>query len=214
MHSSDLLHSVADIQQYIDEFVQPLATSAPVFLLGHSIGGLLASLVAASAPAGQLAAVALTGPCIALGGAMDDPVTKAVLPLAASLFPKLRVAGPPAEHLAHSRAVCRQYTRDPLNSGSCTLSFVTALLRAQQQALERAAAVTAPVLVLHGAEDAVCAVSGSEALVAQLPAAQLQMVPGGKHEILNDTGFEKHLTSILSWFQQHADGVGSDSASG
>jgi len=202
MHSTDFMHSVADIQQYLDETVLPMCAGTPVFVLGHSIGGLLGALVAAGAPPGQLQAVALTGPCIRLGASMNDTLAKVVLPLAAALFPKLRVPGPPVQHLTHSRAVQLQYLRDPLNSASCTLAFVQAMLAAQQQAVRSAVDIYMPLLVLHGAEDQVCDMGGSEALVQAAPKAELRKVPQGKHEILNDTGFQQHLADILMWFQQ------------
>ncbi len=204
MHSTDLQQSVNDILQFISQEVLPASNGTPVFLLGHSIGGLLATLVAAAASSSgiPLAAVAVTGPCMSLGSSMQDPVAQAVLPLAAALFPRVRVSGPPAKHLAHSAAVRQQYCRDPLNSSTCTLGFVKALLDAQQTALQVAPKILQPMLILHGEDDQICDPAGSEALAGSVPNAQLQLVPGGLHEILNDAGFETHLNNIADWFTE------------
>jgi alpha-beta hydrolase superfamily lysophospholipase len=209
MHCLDMAHMVADAAQLLDQMTSATgdATPLPVYVLGHSIGGLLATLLASQLSPGQVAAVAITGPCIQLGAAMDDTLAQVVLPVAAALLPTLRVAGPPAEHLARNSAVVQQYLRDPLNSASCTLAFVSSMLKAQKRALAQAGNISAPMLILHGGADQVCALAGSEALVLAMGGreAELRLVHGGYHEILNDHGFEDHVTSIAQWFL----GVGS-----
>lgn len=203
MHTETFDHYVQDAAQRAQDMADDLPKGLPLYLLGHSVGGLLAILLQAACP-GQFQAVAVTGPCIALASGTDDPGTRVALPLAAAFVPKARIAGPAPELLSHDPAVVAQYRRDPLNATSCTLAWVRALLQAQASALHEAApCVTAPVLVLHGAEDGVCDPQGSQALVEVLATKhkELQLVQGGLHEILNDEGFEDHLQRIVDWFE-------------
>lgn len=205
MHANSFHDLVADAQQYLAALQEAAGPGLPWFLLGHSVGGELATLLAAAEPT-AFKAVAVTGPCIAMGTDVDTPALRGVLSLVAATLPKLRLPGPPASALAHSVAVQEHYVADPLNCASATAAFAAAMLAGQQDALASAGGITAPFLIMHGTEDTICAYSGAEALLAALGSEekQLQPVEGGKHEVLNDAGFEQLLAVIADWFVQHA----------
>lgn len=92
--------------QELTDFVTPLAAAAPVFLVGHSLGGILSMMVAAQSPALIRGVVLLDSPM--LGGWRANLLKMGKrLPMAESLSPasvsrKRRISWPSqAEVLAH-----------------------------------------------------------------------------------------------------------------
>jgi len=177
----------------------------PLFVVGHSMGGLVtAAFAALRAP--EIAGAATSGAALAVADA-PSPARLALLRLAARVLPRLRLERPiRPEALSRDPEVGRAYAADPLVLRRMSLGFAAAFLGAQAATLAAAPRVAVPMLLLHGSDDPLCPVEGSRRFFAGLASREsaLRVYPGLRHEILNEPEREAVLGDLLEWMQQRA----------
>jgi alpha-beta hydrolase superfamily lysophospholipase len=177
----------------------------PVFLVGHSMGGLLvASFVIERVP--EIAGAVTSGVALALAGAPPRARLN-LLRLLGRVAPRLAVARPIApEALSRDPEVGRAYLEDPLVLRRMTLGFGAELLARVGRTAGGAGGVRVPMLLLHGGDDPLCPVEGSRRFFAGLgaPASDLRVYPGLRHEIFNEPEREVVFTDLLAWLRDVA----------
>jgi alpha-beta hydrolase superfamily lysophospholipase len=189
--------------------VAALHPGLPLFLVGHSMGGLIvASYARERRP--DVAGVALSGPALALG----EDLPRGRL-LAARLLrwiaPRFAVpAGLDPEGLSRDPAVVRAYVEDPLVVDRMTLSLAAELFGAVARTAAGPGDVELPVLLLHGAADPLCSAEGSRAFHEGLRAegSSLRIYPELRHEIFNEPERESVFEDLLGWLRERAAGEG------
>jgi alpha-beta hydrolase superfamily lysophospholipase len=64
-------------------------------------------------------------------------------------------------------------------------------------------AIKLPVLLLHGTEDDICRVEGSQRLFETVaaPDRTLRLWPGSRHEVHHDMDREQVLREIVQWIE-------------
>ncbi len=178
----------------------------PIFLIGHSLGGLIvldyglhyrAHLkgVVASGPALQRGRD--TSPLLVLAGQMLSPV-----------MPKLKLDSHlKAEGLARDAEVVRAYRADPLVHGWATPRFGAEMVRTMKWVLRHAPDWPAdlPLLIVHGKEDPLCPPEASAMFYAFAGAKDKTRheYPDRRHEVFNDLGREEVLQDVLEWLEKH-----------
>lgn len=173
---------------------------APLFLLGHSMGGLITAASVAADPTG-VAGVVLTAP--ALRADIPAPLVwvlralAVVAPAAGSGFgrvdPVTLYAGAQTDPaLQHDPRMYR---------GSLPLLLCASGARLMRTAWTRYPSWTTPVLVLHGGDDRP---EVSRAFYERIASADktLRVVPDGLHELLNDTAAADTLALLLGWIDE------------
>jgi alpha-beta hydrolase superfamily lysophospholipase len=191
----DVSHLVSDARFALDE-ARSSRARAPLFILGHSMGGLVAttlSLDAAPIPAGLVLSGAAVG---------ETPGIEAMLDL--DPFPELSI---PSEGLSRDPEVCRLYDEDPLNyRGPFRRETLAALSRGAQLVRQRAPHLDLPLLILHGGEDPIVPPTASEGLFAAARSSDkhLEIYPGLKHEILNEPEGPEIVARIAAWLAERA----------
>ena len=175
----------------------------PVFVLGHSMGGLVvAAFLVERQP--KIAGAVTTGAALALAD-VPPRARLAWLRLVARIAPRLRMDRPIAtDALSRDPEVCRAYAEDPLVLRRMTLGLGAAILGAALRTLPAAGRVQVPMLLLHGADDALCPAEGSRRFHAALAASgsDLRIYPGLRHEILNEPERDTVLLDLLHWMQR------------
>ena len=158
-------------------------------LWAHSMGGLLAlSALRDASFAERLSAVVVTSPSLRLTDPPNSLVRSAARALASAL-PNAAVGnGLDADDLSHDANVVTAYREDHLNHDRLSFRLANALLSLPAALLRPGAAIETPLLLMHGAQDNICAVEGSRAYVAANPDAPLvyREWPGLKHELHNE----------------------------
>jgi alpha-beta hydrolase superfamily lysophospholipase len=197
---------VRDISEYTGDFATLVGIASKanpglkIIALGHSMGGGIVFAYGVERP-DNYDLMVLSAPAVA---AQD--LVSPLLAFAAKILGVL-VPGLPAQQLdvdAISRdpAVVAAYNADPLvYHGKVPAGVGRALLQVGETMEQRAPALTAPLLVVHGSDDRLIPVEGSRRLVGSVGSSdvELKVYPGLYHEVFNEPEQDQVLGDVVSW---------------
>lgn len=201
---------VSRFKEYIDDTAQFLdwarlqARGLPLFLLGHSMGGLIAASLVEQRRPNDLAGLVLSAPFLRL----VDPVPKYKLVfahIASMVVPSLDVGNTlDAAGLSHDDEVVATYRADPLNHGVATARWATEVLSAQKAALAHAGRISLRLLVMAGGADPIAHPDAARELFAAAASRdkKLLVYPDFLHEIFNEEGRQAPVTDLLAWLDE------------
>jgi acylglycerol lipase len=178
----------------------------PVFVVGHSMGGLI-SLRYALRYQDELAGLVVSGAALYFGEDVS-PWLRAVAGLLARFAPKYPVVrrGTGGESvLSRDPAVQALFDADPLcYKGPVLARFGHELDRAARLTRPRLGELTLPLLVMHGEADTFVNPKGSVELYQQARSADktLKLWSGCRHEIFNELEKDEVIAALLSWLGQ------------
>ena len=172
----------------------------PIFLLGHSAGGVISSIYTLEHQA-ELAgficesfAFQVAAPDFALA------VVKGLSHLAPHA-PVLRLKN---EEFSRNPAVVQAMNSDPLIANEVQPSKTVAeLVRADERLKQEFPRITLPVLILHGTADKVTNPKGSQLFYDTAGSSDktLKLYDGHVHDLLNDDGKEQVMADITGWIE-------------
>ncbi|TQK29674.1 alpha/beta hydrolase [Arthrobacter sp. SLBN-53] len=195
-----------NISEYTDDFhhLVGLATAAHPELkrvvLGHSMGGGVVFTYGVEHP-DDYAAMVLSGPAVYAQDGVS-PLMIGVAKVLGSLLPGLPVENLPADAVSRDPEVVAAYEADPMvHHGKLPAGIAKALIGVGETMPRRAAVLTAPLLVVHGGQDSLIPVAGSELLVDRVGSADvnLKVYPELYHEVFNEPERAVVLDDVTSW---------------
>lgn len=176
----------------------------PLFLFGHSLGGLVTAASVANDPSG-VSGVILSAPALLV----EAPAhLRAVAGLFSIIAPGARLT-PPIEASGLSRipAEVAAYVSDPMVSDPRVPARTGATaIAVAEAAWKNYPNWTAPTLVLHGEKDRATPAEGSKRFIAAIQSSdkRLELYPEGYHELLNDLDRDAAFALILEWLGARA----------
>lgn len=193
---SELTDGVAELRAHI-----ALQTPAlPVFLLGHSLGGLIAASTVLGSEE-DYAGLLMTGP--ALGVPTPPPVWQVMLlRIFSTVAPGLKALEIDASIICRDPAVVEAYVADPLvHHQNIPARMVVSLFDEAARVMSRANDISLPVLLLHGAEDQLTSASASAEFVDLLASGDKQytLYEGMYHELFNEPEQDDILSTCRDW---------------
>lgn len=186
--------------------------AAPLCLVGHSMGGLIA-LRYALRHQPELQGLIVSGAALRFGE--DTPaIARRLSGLLARLAPNfpIVVSGPRGESLlSRDPRVQERFAADPLcYTGPLRLWMAHQLLQAAGDARRRLEELTLPLLVMHGEEDRFVLPSGSSELFRRARSADktLKLWPGCRHEVFNEPEQGEVIAYLLEWLDRRTETEG------
>ncbi len=176
-----------------------IAPQKPLFLYGHSLGGIIV-LYYALVQKPALAGVIASAP--GLRTAIENQKSKVMLAKAlAPLFPKLSMpSGLNPEHISRDTAVVQAYIHDPMVHDRATLAFATTSLAMIAYCFEHAYEFNLPLLLIHGAEDQLAFPKGSQEFASRVSGdCTLKIWEKLYHEPHNEPEKEEVFAYLLGW---------------
>jgi acylglycerol lipase len=178
--------------------------AAPLFLLGHSMGGILALLFALRHPEG-LHGVVTSGAAVEIPEYIS-PLLLRVSGLLNRLLPLLPVQPFDYTQVSRDPRVIQAMEEDPLYyKGKLRARTGYQQLLGIREVSSGLSKLQLPLLLLHGGEDRTIAPQASERIFNGASSADktLKIFPGLRHEILNEPERQQVLVMILDWLRRH-----------
>lgn len=194
----------------IDDYVADLAglialakarePGLPVFLLGHSAGGVV-SCIYALGNQRELAGFI----CESFAFQVPAPdIALTILKGLSYVAPHIHVLALKNADFSRDPAVVAAMNADPLIAKeSQAAQTVAALVRADERLETDFPKITVPLLILHGTADKATRPSGSQQFLDQAGSADkvLKLYDGHYHDLLNDVGKEQVMADITGWIE-------------
>jgi acylglycerol lipase len=200
-----LAAAVADLDQLIVTVSRARHPELPQFLLGHSMGGLIA-LRYAIAHQQRLAGLVVSAPLAAVeGGAALHSFGR----ILGRLLPGAPVSRVDPRLVSRDHAVVKDYEADPLNHhGPIPAGVAREFIVATATLAAGVRRITLPTLLMWGTADRLCPPAGSELVAANIGSEDLTVkrYAGLFHEILNEPEREQVLDDLVGWLDAHARG--------
>ena len=202
--------AVVDVNDLVDDHIKARETlrglKVPLFLYGHSMGGLV---TAASVARDQrsTAGVILSSPAL-LVGENEPAALKRLAPALSRVAPGLRVTEIPTRHLSRRKEEVSAYEADPrIYHGKIPVLTASTTLDLSSRLWSRYQSWQVPTLIFHGSADQVTDPRGSRRFAQTISSADKTHVEfeGGYHELLNDHASAEVLELILGWLRDHTD---------
>jgi len=188
---------VEDFETVVDDLrkvVQQARGELPVVMVGHSMGGLIATRYA-QRHREELAGLVLSGPAIGLGPVIEgwlaapeppsDPIDVAVL--------------------SRDPAVGEAYAADPLVwHGGWKRPTLEAFVAADEAIAAGPGFGDLPLLYVHGAEDQLVPAVLARPFVERLagPDSDLRLIDGARHEVFNELGQEETIALVADFAER------------
>ena len=197
---------VKDISEYTGDFdtLVGIATKEHPGLkrivLGHSMGGGIVFAYGVEHP-DDYDLMVLSGPAVAAQSAVS-PLLLRIAKILGVIAPGLPLQELDATAISRDPAVVDAYNSDPLvHHGKVPAGIARALLMVGDTMPQRAPALTAPLLVVHGAEDRLIPADGSHQVVEAVGSSdvELKIYPGLYHEVFNEPERDRVLDDVVSW---------------
>jgi alpha-beta hydrolase superfamily lysophospholipase len=194
-------------EEYIDDaselrrLLVERAPGVPMFLFGHSFGGLVATSYTLADPWSWRGLV-LSSPYF-LSAVKVPPLKLAAGKVASRVLPWLSLpSGLQGADVTRDLVRARAYDHDPLVFQKANVRWFTETEAAQARALERAAQLKTPLcIVAAGTKDRLADVAGTRAFFAVAASADktLDVRDGAFHEVLSDPDWRGAADLFAAW---------------
>lgn len=197
-----------------DEFLTDLAAARqlvrqaqpdlPLFLVGHSQGGLIVLREALTSPQG-LEGIVVSSPFLGMHPDAAPPAALHMVANIVSMFaPKMmfsKVGDPSA--LSRDPKVPEAFIADPLVSTTVSARWFTSVMRAHADTHARASSLSLPALVMQSGDDRVADPAATRSWVSHAPADLVDYVEweGLYHEMFNEPEKEEVFARVEAWLQ-------------
>lgn len=195
----DFTKHIEDVKAFKDAMTEKYP-NLPIIMLGHSMGGLIASYFSIKYPK-DLDYLLLSGPYLGVSREVPKLLIKLGAVIAA-IAPKLKVVDVDASMISKDPKVVEDYLNDPMiYTGKTPAATGNEMVKAMKYVQANASKIKTPIYILHGKADRLAEPSGTEQFFANLGSAdkEMQFLDGLLHEILNEPEQAMVMEKMLSW---------------
>ncbi len=190
---------LADVELFLGR-VREREPDKPRFLFGHSMGGTIAALLAATRSP-DVRGLVLSAPACQIGGRVF-PLLRQLAGLISRLCPRLRVVRFDFSRVSRDPEVVAGMRSDPLVfHGRFPARTGAEILRAAGRLRSRMEEIELPFLVMHGTADLVADAQGSRELRARARSTDktLKVYEGLHHDLLHEPEKKQVTADLIEW---------------
>lgn len=176
----------------------------PLFILGHSMGGLISIRYALDHPEG-LAGAIISSPALGIHSDAKPPLLlRLAVRLLSVVAPRLRIdteLDPNA--ISRDPDVVQAYVDDPLVSSHVSVRWYAEFLKTMKKTHRDAASLRVPMLLMQSGADTLVDPDAPSAWASQAPADRVELVvwDGLYHEMLNEPEKPRVRARVLDWLK-------------
>jgi acylglycerol lipase len=234
MHIQHFNHYIRDYTQFVGIIQREYnenGVKLPCFLIGHSMGGLIAlqllrtvqptpnitsnnsanrneSLISPTQSSGLwlFDGAIISSPAIVADPKTLTPLNIFLAKVFSNLLPKFGIDSLDSRAISRIPQVVQQYCADVLNyHGVMRARWGFEILGHISEIQNNLQQINLPLLVIQGTEDKLCNRKGAEMLFEQATGKDktLKMYQGAYHETFNDLCSDEVFTDVKQWLTQH-----------
>ena len=192
-----------DVEDHVED-LRAMEPSAPLALVGHSMGGLIAHAYCVDdRPLPDV----LVSSGAALASVGVPGWQRRLASVLARVAPKLSVGGKiDGAILSRDPEVGLSYLNDPLVPSGVTAALGHSLLEGMQLVARSLDRLNVPTLALHGGADELVPPAATEMLEGR-PGIERRVLPELRHEIFNEIGHEQVIAAVVEWLRDQVEPV-------
>lgn len=194
---------IDDLKTFFD-MVRVENKEAKIFLIGHSMGGTIATAYAIRYQQ-DLAGLLLSAATLKVGSTAS-PVLIAMAGILSALLPRIGTIILDASAISRDKAVVDAYVNDPLvYRGKIPARMGAELVKTAQELPPKMPQITLPILIMQGTADRLSDPQGSQMLYERVSSKDktLKLYEGFYHEIFNEPQREQVFKDIEAWLHAH-----------
>jgi alpha-beta hydrolase superfamily lysophospholipase len=194
-----------DLQTFLN-LIQQQQPGSPIFLLGHSLGGVIALdyTLRHIQDQSKLSGVIAFAPSI---GKVGVPLTRVVLgKLLSQVWPRFSLnIGLDISAGSRDPKILDYYVQDKLRHTRATARLSTEFFTTVDWIHAHAGEWQIPLLILHGSADRIALPAGSEIFYQNVTYPDKLRIeyPGGYHDLHCDINYLEVITDLSNWMDQH-----------
>ncbi|WP_457553117.1 alpha/beta hydrolase [Desulfobacula sp.] len=193
------------LKKYFDK-IQGWHPQKPIFLIGHSLGGLISAAYLLEHQ-NEVSGAVLSGPGIKI----PDNISKATIlagKILSAIMPKAGVIQLDAAGVSRDPAVVEAYIKDPLvYTGKITARLGAQMLKTMQHVTGNAAKIKLPIMIVQGSDDKLIDPTGAQLLFDLIGSKEktIKVYDGFYHEVFNEPDHKKVLDDVKLWLESILD---------
>jgi len=196
---------IKDLKLFLN-LIRDRVEKVPVFLLGHSMGGVIACRFAINHP-GEIEGLILSSAAFTTEEVIS-PFKQKLVRVLSKYMPKYSDSnGLDAQDISSDEDTIDAYENDPLVHDRISARLYTELKSAAKDCLNRAYDLRIPLLIFHGKGDKIVSFKGSQKFYNDSPSRdkELKLFDDLRHETMNETKSEraKVLSLVSGWITKH-----------
>ena len=176
----------------------------PIFLLGHSLGGLIVAYYLLSHQTDFRGAI-ISAPSVSIP-ANITPLTVTLGKILSSVAPKMGIVGLDATSTSRDPEVVKAYVTDPLVfHGKTPARLAAELLKAMQHVTAEAGKINLPFIALQGSADRLVNPGDAQLLYDKASSKDkaIKIYRGFYHEVFNEPERAVVLKDVETWLTAH-----------
>ena len=200
----DFLGPLEALRDLVDQWYPQL----PCFLVGHSMGGLIAARFLLDHQH-RFAGAALSAAALQVPE-MPSRFSLLLIRFFSWCMPTMGALQLDASQVSRDPMVVERYLADPLvHNGKASARLVAQLFNAMQKVEGECGQITLPILLLHGDADKMTPYRGSKAFHQGAGSLDktLKIYPGLFHEIFNEPEQLEVMGDLRAWLEDRLDGA-------
>ncbi len=191
------------LKTYFD-LIQGWHPGKPIFMLGHSMGGLITSYYLLDHQ-DELQGAIISAPAVKVSDSIS-PVTIFMGKLLSNITPKAGLLALDASGVSSDPQVVKDYVNDPLvYTGKTTARLAAEMLGGMQRVTAEAGTLHLPFIVVQGSADKLVDPDGAKMLYEKASSSDktIKIYDGYYHEVFNEPGRAQVLQDVETWLAAH-----------